>query len=74
MAKIPPPWHSARVSDRNVYHDNDKCTEDNQIAIYNHISGTGGRISASSAVNWPSRVTSPQFPPPSTAHSPQLDG
>jgi len=43
MAKIPP-WHSARVSDRNVYHDNDKCTEGNQIAIYNHIPGTGGRI------------------------------
>jgi len=42
MAKIPP-WHSARVSDREVYHDNDKCPEGNQIAIYNHIPGTGGR-------------------------------
>ena len=30
MAKIPP-WHSARVSDRIVYHDNDKCPEGTQI-------------------------------------------
>lgn len=43
MAKTPP-WHSARVSDRNVYHDNDKCTEGNQIAIHNHKPGTGGRV------------------------------
>jgi hypothetical protein len=43
MAKIPP-WHSARVSDRNVYHDNDKCTEGTQIARHNHKLGTGGSV------------------------------
>ncbi len=42
MAKIPP-WHSARVSDREVYHDNDKCTEANNIGKHNHKPGTGGR-------------------------------
>jgi len=40
---IIPPWHSARVSDRNVYHDNDKCPEGTQIAIHNHKPGTDGR-------------------------------
>jgi hypothetical protein len=42
MAKNPP-WHSACVSDRNVYHDNDKCPEGNQIAIHDHRLGTDGR-------------------------------
>jgi hypothetical protein len=43
MAKIPP-WHTARVSDPNLFHDNDKCPEGTQIAIHNHKPGTGGRV------------------------------
>jgi hypothetical protein len=42
MAKVSP-WHSSRISDRNVYHDNDKCTEGNNIETKYHTSGTGGR-------------------------------
>jgi hypothetical protein len=42
MAKVPP-FHSKRESDRKVYHDNDRCTEGNNIETYNRVSGTGGR-------------------------------
>jgi hypothetical protein len=41
---IIPPWHSARVSDRNVYHDNDKCPEGTQIELHNHKPGTGAKV------------------------------
>jgi hypothetical protein len=37
------PWHSKRVTDRNVYHDNNKCTEGNNIESWNRESGTDGR-------------------------------
>lgn len=43
MAKIPP-WHSARVSDKTVYHDNDQCTGGTQSAVHNHKLGTDGRV------------------------------
>ena len=36
-------FHSKRPNDRNVYHDNDRCTEGNNIESYNRVSGTGGR-------------------------------
>lgn len=42
MAKVPP-FHSAKVTSRNVYHDNNRCTEGNNIESYNRRSGTGGR-------------------------------
>jgi hypothetical protein len=37
------PWHSTRVYDRNVYHDNDKCTEGNNIERQYRREGTGNR-------------------------------
>jgi hypothetical protein len=36
-------FHSKRPNDPNVYHDNDKCTEGNNIETYNRVPGTGGR-------------------------------
>jgi hypothetical protein len=42
MAKVSP-FHSKRPSDKPVYHDNDKCTEGNNIEAYNRVAGTGGR-------------------------------
>jgi hypothetical protein len=36
-------FHSKAVWARNVYHDNDKCTEGNNIETYNRVDGTGGR-------------------------------
>lgn len=38
MAKVSP-WHSA-IGDR--YHDDDRCTEGNNIETKNRRSGTGG--------------------------------
>lgn len=37
------PWHSVKHQDRNVYHDNNSCTEGNNIERENRRSGTGGR-------------------------------
>ena len=42
MAKVAP-FHSKKKSDRNVYHNNDKCTEGNNIEKENRAPGTGGR-------------------------------
>lgn len=42
MAKVPP-FHSKRLNDPNVYHDNDKCTEGNNIEKQNRAPGTDGR-------------------------------
>lgn len=42
MAKVAA-FHSKRESDRKVYHNNDKCTEGNNIETYNKVAGTGGR-------------------------------
>jgi hypothetical protein len=42
MAKVAA-WHSKRVQDRNVYHDNTACTEGNNIEAQNRVAGTGGR-------------------------------
>jgi hypothetical protein len=39
MAKVPP-FHSKVQKD--VYHDNNKCTEGNNIEPKNRVSGTGG--------------------------------
>jgi phenylacetate-coenzyme A ligase PaaK-like adenylate-forming protein len=36
-------FHSKKQGTRNVHHDNDKCTEGNNIEAYNKTSGTGGR-------------------------------
>ncbi len=36
------PWHSTK-SGQDVYHDNDKCTEGNNIESYYWAAGTGGR-------------------------------
>lgn len=38
-----PPFHSVLKTDRNVYHDNDKCTEGNNIEKQNRRPGTDGR-------------------------------
>ena len=38
-----PSFHSKLTSDKNVYHDNDKCTEGNNIEKQNRVDGTGGR-------------------------------
>lgn len=37
------PWHSVKKNDPNVYHDNTKCTEGNNIEPENRRSGTDGR-------------------------------
>jgi hypothetical protein len=42
MAKVPP-FHSVLSSDRRVYHDNDSCTEGNNIERQNRRVGTGDR-------------------------------
>lgn len=42
MAKVAE-FHSKLETDRKVYHDNDKCTEGNNIEERNRVSGTGGR-------------------------------
>lgn len=42
MAKVSP-FHSKLPNDPRVYHDNDKCTEGNNIEARNRVSGTGGR-------------------------------
>ena len=42
MSKVPA-FHSKRESDSKVYHDNNKCTEGNNIETYNRVLGTGGR-------------------------------
>ena len=36
-------WHSKKENTPNVYHNNDKCTEGNNIESYNVVQGTGGR-------------------------------
>lgn len=42
MAKVAA-FHSKREQDKKVYHDDDRCTEGNNIETYNRVSGTGGR-------------------------------
>jgi hypothetical protein len=42
MAKISP-FHSVKQNTSNVYHNDDKCTEGNNIEAYNRRSGTAGR-------------------------------
>ena len=42
MAKVTA-FHSKKETDRKVYHDDNKCTEGNNIESYNKASGTGGR-------------------------------
>lgn len=39
MAKVP----AFHAEDSDVYHDNDKCTEGNNIESRNRKSGTGGK-------------------------------
>lgn len=42
MAKVAP-FHSTKDSDRKVHHDNNKCTEGNNIERRYLASGTAGR-------------------------------
>ena len=42
MTKVSP-WHSVRESDRKVYHDNDACTEGNNIEQKYRRPGTDSR-------------------------------
>ncbi len=42
MGKVPA-FHSKLDTDTKVYHDNDKCTEGNNIESKNRVSGTGNR-------------------------------
>ena len=42
IAKVAP-FHSKLQSDKPVYHDNDNCTEGNNIERKNKVPGTGGR-------------------------------
>ena len=42
MGKVPP-IHSIKKTDRHVYHDDDQCTERNNIESDNRRSGTNGR-------------------------------
>jgi hypothetical protein len=37
------PFHSKKPNTPNVYHNNDKCTEGNNIESYNLVQGTGNR-------------------------------
>ncbi len=41
MAKVSP-FHSKLPVSNPVYHDNDKCTEGNNIEARNRVAGTGG--------------------------------
>jgi hypothetical protein len=41
MAKVPA-FHSTRRDDHKVHHDNDRCTEGNNIEPRYKASGTGG--------------------------------
>lgn len=42
MAKVSP-FHSVRPNDPKVYHDNDQCTEGNNIETKNRKAGTDNR-------------------------------
>jgi hypothetical protein len=42
MSKVSP-FHSVKPNTKNVYHDNNKCTEGNNIEKENLRQGTGGR-------------------------------
>lgn len=42
MAKVNP-FHSKKPSAKQVHHNNDKCTEGNNIEPENKVQGTGGR-------------------------------
>jgi hypothetical protein len=42
MSKVAP-FHSKLKQDRNVYHDESRCTEGNNIEPRNRVAGTGGR-------------------------------
>lgn len=42
MAKVAA-FHSSREADRKVYHDNNSCTEGNNIETKYKTAGTGGR-------------------------------
>lgn len=37
------PFHSVHPNDPNVYHDDTRCTEGNNIERQNRRAGTGGR-------------------------------
>jgi hypothetical protein len=37
------PWHSAKETDRSVYHDNTGCTEGNNIEARYRRAGSDGR-------------------------------
>lgn len=41
MAKVPP-FHSTAPNDPKVHHNNDQCTEGNNIEPRNLAQGTGG--------------------------------
>lgn len=36
-------WHSVRVTDKSVYHDDTLCTEGNNIESHYRRAGTDGR-------------------------------
>jgi hypothetical protein len=42
MAKVAP-FHSKLTNAPRVHHDNDSCTEGNNIEKENRVAGTGGR-------------------------------
>jgi hypothetical protein len=42
MANVSP-FHSAKPNASNVYHDDNRCTEGNNIEAHYRRSGTGGR-------------------------------
>ncbi len=42
MTKVPP-WHSVRETDPKVYHDNNECTEGNNIEPKYRRPGTDNR-------------------------------
>ncbi|HKY99122.1 MAG TPA: hypothetical protein VJL35_14795 [Gemmatimonadaceae bacterium] len=42
MAKVAP-FHSKKETDKKVYHNDNRCTEGNNIETYNKVAGTGGR-------------------------------
>jgi hypothetical protein len=37
-------WHSANVLDKNVYHDNTKCTDGARIKLQDRKPGSVGRL------------------------------
>jgi hypothetical protein len=52
MAKVAP-FHTVKPNASNIHHNNDKCTEGNNIEAQYKKSGTGGRPLCAHCANLP---------------------